>query len=1670
MTRLESGKTVNIPPQASLHGLVFAQADKTPDHPAVRDRTDQLTYRQLAHRAMALATRLSRLGLAPESPVGIYLPRDRHLPAALIGVMAAGGAYVPLDPKHPPERTRQLLDIAHIRHVVTTRALAGALPDTIHPLYLDDTDQQPLPGVSFPGDCRGLAYIIFTSGSTGTPKGVMIEHRNAIALLRWAHREYSAQALSQVASGTSITFDLSVFELFAPLTLGGCVHLLDNSLELSDWPHREAITLVNTVPSVMWELLTLGGPLPSPAVINLAGEPLAQALVNALADRCPEARLYNLYGPSEDTTYSTGGPVRAGERTPTIGRPLDGRHLYLLDEHQRPVAPGEVGEMYVGGPGVARGYLNRPDLDNAFLPGIHGDDSRLYRTGDYGKTDAAGRLLYLGRRDDQVKIRGHRIELNEIDAVIRRHPDVADTALVVIDSASGDRVLRCALELRGGSDHQTIHRWVSDHLPRYMVPSDWLLYDRLPRLPNGKIDRSGIRAERPQRPTRPGSAPQGTWEERLAELWTALLGVEDIVREDDFLALGGHSLLVARLGRDIRRQFAKALTPADLFTNPRLADQARLLEQADPLPADAGPRLDSTRLNHASASPSQQRMWTLERLLPGSPRYNIAAAFEVHGDIDRDRLTRAVQALVTRHPVLRTLYRETADGLQQVLAENPAPEPDHHRIDATDRDTLPARATEFAQRPFHLDRETPLRVGLFSTADNRHLLVVVTHHIAADGSMDRLIEDLVTLYNEPDSLTDTPPDYFDYATWLASEPESHFEAALSYWRTQLKEPPPALNLPTDRSRSPDANGQGRLLVQTLDQDLVTGLNQLSRRGQSSLFQTLLALNWAFFGRLCDTEDVMLTAPLHNRPAEGFEHTVGNFVNTVILRGRFDGTLSVSGLQAQARQRTLEAMQHGHLPYERVLNATTGLRNAQGTPTPNVMVSLLPSTPDPMLTGVTATPVTLDTGTSRFDLGWFFRQSERGLALHLEYDTALFTPATAERLVGHWAAFVRAALARPDAPLATHSLLSPAQHHTQIEQWNDTTTPYDRQTLVHRLFERQARRQPDHIAVTGPGYALTYRQLDQQANRLANRILAAGLGVRSHIGLLCERGPELIVGVLGILKAGCAYVPFDPVGPESRHLDMMRIADIRALVTDRALRSQAEALGDRTATPSLTVPAAEGAVADTPAPDINLDSDALAYIIFTSGTTGEPKAVAVRHRPSVNLIDWVNRTYRVGPGDKGLFVTSIAFDLSVYDILGMLAAGGTIRVARRSEIQDPTALADILRQEGITFWNSAPVALDQCVPYFAEDHSHALRLAFLSGDWVPVTLQPRLRRAFPNIEVIALGGATEAVVWSNHYPIRSVAEGQRSIPYGRPIQNARYYILDRYRQPAPIGVEGDLYIGGEVLADGYYNAPDKTAHSFVADPFSTTPDAVMYRTGDRARFFDDGCIEFLGRRDSQAKINGYRIETGEIEAALLAHPDVASAHVAIKGERHRYWLCAYLVAPDRDDQLTSELRGHLRDRLPEYMMPSAFVRLPALPLTANGKLDRQRLPEPGKTQPGETGTSDNPYEQQVAEIWKRVLRRESLGMTDNFFDAGGNSALLIQTHRAIEALVKRSIPVVTLFRYTTIRALSRWLAGDRESGTEPVPDAATARLEARQRQQQRANRQRRVRQSTLTPQD
>jgi amino acid adenylation domain-containing protein len=1151
----------------------------------------------------------------------------------------------------------------------------------------------------------------------------------------------------------------------------------------------------------------------------------------------------------------------AGTPPPDIGRPIDGLRALVLDRRLQPVPAGVTGQLWVGGAGLARGYLGRPALTaERFRPDPFGGapggppaGSRLYATGDLVRWLTDGRLDFLGRSDDQVKIRGFRIEPGEIERVLEDHPAVRRAAVVAV---GGERLAGfwepAAANAEGNAGTgEELRRHLEARLPPYMVPADLEPVDELPLNPHGKIDRRALAGRAAARAAGEGAPRRRTSGDPREEIVAGIFA-ELLVREtppgvdEDFFALGGHSLLAARVAWRIEETFGVELPLAAVFSKPTAAGLARWIaaageEAPEPIPA--------TGVTEAPLSFAQQRLWLLDRMIEGATPYHIARAWDLEGPLDPDALRAALGVVVDRHAALRTtLHPRTGGAVQRVAPADGAELP---LIDLSDLPPGAAAAAaeehadESARRRFDLAAGPPWRARLLRLGPGRHRLILTLHHVAADGwALDRLLDELGAAYAaavggdgeaapDPPELTDLSIQYPDYAVWQRERlTGEHLERLERFWIDALAGVPQALDLPGDRARPSLQTFRGGTVETEVPPAVAAEVVALARGARATPFMALLTAFGVLLGRLANRDDLLIGTPVAGRDRPETEPLVGLFVNTLALRLEPRGRAGFRALLEETRRTALAAYAHREMPFERLVERLAPQRDLSRSPLFQVLFGFEDGGEATLeLAGIEVAPRPLVRTEAHFDLALFARRTEAGgFGLTLSFNRDLFDPATVERFGEHLGVLLAAAAAEPERPVADLPLLAPAERDRILYEWNDTAAELPVEGCLHHGFERHAAERPGAPAVVTAGGEVSYGELDRRADRLAWRLRRAGVGVGTRVAVRLERTPRLIEAVLAVHKAGGAYVPVEAEWPANRVKGILADHGIRHLVCDAPPPEELAEI-DLAAVVRLDRPedGAEdrAAAAGDPAgpPPTATGPDDLAYIIFTSGSTGKPKGVMVRHRPALNLIEWVNRTFGIGPDDRVLFITALSFDLSVYDVFGILAAGGSIRLVDAEERRDPRRLVEILTTEPVTFWDSAPAALVQCVPFFPPPGTvdTALRLVFLSGDWVPLNLPQKVRRSFLDAEVVALGGATEATVWSNFHRVDRIDPDWASIPYGRPIANARYHVLDRRLEPCPIGVPGDLYIGGACLSDGYAEAPRQTALQFVPDPCAVAAD-------------------------------------------------------------------------------------------------------------------------------------------------------------------------------------------------------------------------------------------------------
>jgi amino acid adenylation domain-containing protein len=1676
------------PQDKCLHQLIAEQAARTPDAVAVSAGEEDVTYAELERRANRLAHYLSARGVGPEHRVGVLLERSVEMVVALLGVLKAGGAYVPLETDGAADRLRYMLEDAQVSALLTEERLTRERPSqtTARVICLDTqrADISAAPEHEPRARVRpdNLVYVIYTSGSTGRPKGTLVTHRGAVNYLHWAAREYAQGRPLDALVHSPIAFDLTVTSLFVPLLVGGRLLLAD--------PDNGADALVGGLrrPGMEEGLLKLtpahlevlrqeaarGRTLRPGRVLVVGGEAL---FGESLKDwRGAGLRIVNEYGPTETVVgccvfdASAAGPSTGPV---PIGRPIANTQMYVLGEDLRPLPVGVVGELYIGGAGVGRGYLNRPSLTaEKFLPHpfADSDGERLYRTGDLGRHLSGGDIEYLGRVDSQVKVRGFRVELGEVEAALLQHPAVRE-AVVVARADEGQTATRLIAYLVADAELSP-SEWrdaLADKLPDYMIPSAFVTLDEMPLAKNGKVDRRAL-PEPEQRAARgagrpPLVAPRNLTEEILASIWAEVLRVEPVGVEDNFFDLGGDSMRSIQIRARAQKR-GLDISHEQLFQYRTISQLARVVgfdgagatgpARVEPfglISAEDRGRLPEGLEDAYPLAMLQAGMIFHSEFNPEAAIFHDLHSFHLHARFDVPTMERAVREVSARHAVLRTSF-ELSRFTQplQLVHENVTPP-----LDIGDLRGLPAEEQEHAladwmaadkRRRFVWNEPPLLRFHAHRRADDSFQFTMSFHHAILDGwSAASLLTELFGRYLallEDEASPAAGPLAASFRDFVALEQAALDSAACKqYWKEQLAEVTVS-RLP--RLRRPQAAGVVPVEVRevVIPAEVSEGLKRLASAASVPVKSVLLAAHLKVMGLLGGVRDVVTGLVYNGRPEEtDGEKVLGLFLNTLPLRLDMAG-----GTWRELAEKVFER-ERDSLPFRRYPLAELQ-RIGTGQPLFETSFNFmhyyvyqsLGELRDVQLLGYSGYEETNFTLTANFSLDLVSGQVRLGL----NYHPTELTAEQVEAFGGYYLSTLTAMAADPGSLYHLHDPLSADERQQLLVGWNQTATPYgQRGRSIHRLIEEQAARTPEATALVYKSSSLTYGELNGRANRLARHLRELGVGREARVGVLLERSFEMVVSLLAVLKAGCAYLPLDPQYPQERIEFMLADGGGEALITSAELRARA---GGH-AGPVVVVEQWQSEHNEADASEdsgAEVEAGQLAYVIYTSGSTGRPKGVMNTHGAILNRLLWMQDAYRLTAADRVLQKTPFSFDVSVWEFFWPLMFGAQMVIAEPGGHQDNRYLAELIAERQITVTHFVPSMLS----LFVEEEGVAacgnLRQLISSGEALGAQLASRVHERLPRAELDNLYGPTEAAVDVSWWRCERGAE---TVPIGRPIANLELYVLDEFGRPAPAGVAGELHIGGAGLARGYLNRPDLTAEKFVPDPFSREPGARLYRTGDLARFLPDGLVEYLGRIDHQVKLRGFRIELGEVEKALAQHEGVREAAVVVReAEAARGpQLIAYFVAESDAPPTPPELREHLLRKLPDYMIPSHFVALEQLPLTPNGKLARQALPAPEGLAARESSREyvepRTETERALAEIWAEVLGVERVGVGDNFFELGGHSLLATQVISRLRNVLQVALPLRALFAANTVAALAEAVEQHRLASPTLSPAAESA---------------------------
>ncbi|MDF5727434.1 MAG: non-ribosomal peptide synthase/polyketide synthase, partial [Rhizonema sp. PD38] len=1643
---------VDYPLHKCIHQLFEEQVDLTPNAVAVEFENQQLTYHELNYRANQLAHYLENFDVKTDILVGLCVERSLEMVIGLLAILKAGGAYVPLDPEYPTERLSFILEDTQVKVLLTQRSLLDQLPPNQVQLACLDTDAELISQCSQENlisnvQANNLGYIIYTSGSTGQPKGIAMSQLALCNHILWHRDNLKIARGAKTLQFASISFDVSFQEIFTTWCSGGTLFLIGEELRhnasaLLGFLQEKAIQRMflpvvglqqlaevaisnELVNSHLQEIITSGDQLQiTPAISGWLGE---------LSD----CTLHNQYGPSEShlaTSFTLPNLVDIWSLLPPIGRPIANTQIYILDKYLQPVPVGVAGEVYIAGVLLAQGYFNRSELtQEKFISNPFSSDphSRLYKTGDLARYLPDGNIESLGRIDNQVKIRGFRIELGEIETVLSQHGDVEASCAIAREDIPGNK---CLVAYIVPQKEQTpsvseLRSFVKSKLPEYMVPSAFVILDALPLTPNGKLDRRALKAPDLQSQLlEKYVAPRNPIEEILSLIWAQVLKVELVGIDDNFFELGGHSLLATQLVSRIRTSFKVELPLRSLFAAPTIAQlvpNIQRLQQQDS--ASAPPILKRAENAELPLSFAQQRLWFLDKLNPNSASYNIPVGLRLVGTINFVALKQSLIEIIHRHEALRTNFVAVDGKLSQIIQTEP-----NWTVTVVDLQHLPVTEQKTAAQkllqqqviePFNLAHEALIRATSIVLSPTEQWLLLCMHHVVSDGwSMSVFVQELTKLYNaylegKPSPLLPLPIQYADFALWQRQWLQGEIlNSQLSYWKQQLANAPTFLPLPTDRPRGSVQTFNGAHLEFALSVELTQKLVKLSHELGCTLFMTLLAAYNTLLYRYTGQTDILVGTPIANRDRTEIEGLIGFFVNTLVMRTNLDQNPSFSELLPRLREMALSAYAHQDLPFEMLVEALQPERDMSHTPLFQVMF-VLQNTPASQLelTGLSVSELPIETSTVKFDLTLVMENTGTGLFGWWQYNTDLFDSSTIERMMGHFSTLLEGIVDNPNERISQLPMLTAYEQQQLLVEWNDTQVDYAFDKCIHQLFEEQVELTPDATAVVSDNQQLTYHELNCRANQLAHYLQSLGVKPDVLVGIFVERSLEMVVGILGILKAGGAYVPLDPEYPQERLTFMLEDTQVGVLLTQKRL------LDKLPATPATAVflddiwSHISQNNQDNPVSEVTASH--LANVIYTSGSTGKPKGVMVEHRGLVNLAQAQIQTFGVHFSSRVLQFASFSFDACIWEVIMALRTGATLYLGTKDSIMPGRPLMERSRDYGITHVTLPPSAL----AVLPTEELPKLQTIIVAGETCPAELIKlwSVGRNFFNAY-----GPTEASVCAT---TAKCTPEDNKVTIGRPIANAQIYILDSQLQPVPIGVPGELHIGGVGVARGYLHQRELTQQKFISNPFNDKPDSRLYKTGDLARYLPDGNIEYLGRIDNQLKIRGFRIELGEIEAILSHHPgvreNVVVAREDIPGEKR---LVAYFVPQLEQTPTTNELRIFLTEKLPQYMVPSAFVRLELLPLTPNGKVDRKTLPVPDSQNSRLAVTfvaPRTPVEKILADIWANALHIEKVGVLDNFFELGGHSLTTIRVMSQINETFQMKLPLRHLFTAPTIAELA-----------------------------------------------
>jgi tyrocidine synthetase III len=1625
--------------------LLELNVDKSPKSAAIIGDGIVLTYEEFNKRANQLARTLQSKGVGPECIVAVMAERSLEMMIGICAILKAGGAYVPIDPTYPQSRIEYILKDSQAKIALVQSKYISSINNEYLTINLNDeksydSNDENLGPI---GSSSDLAYVIYTSGSTGNPKGVMIEHRSMINGLTWLQKVYPISQEDVVMQKASISFDLSVWELFWWMFAGATLCLLKPGGEKDPEAvisaiKKHKVTTMFFVPSLLNLLLYYANDsdtnISSLKRVFSIGEALEKNVVDTF-NECIKARyntqLINLYGPTEATVHVSFYDCSCNEKDGIvpIGKSIDNHRLYVVDENLNVQSYGQIGELCIAGVGLARGYINREELTREkFVEHPFEGENRLYRTGDLARLLPDGNIEYVGRIDDQVKIRGFRIEVGEIEHQLRKNKKVRNAVVISRQDKKQQQYLCGYVVPETEVTEQELKESLKEILPEFMIPDRLVIMERFPLSPNGKLDRKQLPEPKQFENNIVYIAPQNEIEQKLAELWREELGIENISTLDNFFNLGGHSLKAIRLKLKIQKELHVHVPLHIIFAKPMIRLLANYIMDKD-CERDYKPIPKASKRRYYSLSSAQKRMFMLNQLDSASINYNIPNVFKIKGALNIVKLEKALQTLIQRHESFRTSFMVKDNEAVQIIHDEVPFRLDYAAVEKEEVDTLIRQYI----KPFDLSQAPLVRAKVIKIDNYDYIFILDYHHIIADGvSTNIIIEELSRLYSGG-LLEPSPIQYKDYTQWY--QEECTFTDQEQYWLESYSDDIPTLNLPTDFKRPDVQKFEGAKVSFDINRELTGQLLEVARESQSTLYMTLLTIFKMFLSRYTGQETIIVGSPIENREHPDLAGTVGMFANTIAIKTKIDPEKSFTEQLSLFKNESLRIYENQNYPLEELIKQINLEKDVSRNPLFDVMFVLQNINESKLSFGnAEVMPYSFDFKTSKVDLTLIAIEKGNSISFDLEYSTNLFKVETIERMVQHFVKMLSEVAINTSKKIKDVDILSENERLQILNQFNQNKTNYPKNKTIQELFEEQVAKFPDKIAVNFNGENLTYTELNQLSNNLAHLLRKQGIHPNQLVGIMLDRSLEMVISMLGVLKAGGAYLPIDLEYPSDRIHLLLEDSQINLLLTTSHITKNIEYAGQTLYIDQMTLNCKSNN------PEVKNQADDMSYVMYTSGTTGVPKGVCISHRNVIRLVKDTN--YIPFSSDTRILQTgAFGFDATTFEVWGSLLNGGTLYLVEKEGILDTTLLKQTLTTTSVnTMWLTSPL-FNQLVQKDASLFA-SMKYLIVGGDALSPQHINSVREKCPQLKVINGYGPTENTTFSTTYEIERCFEG--SIPIGKPISNTQAYILNKHNQIQPIGVVGELYLGGDGLANGYLNRPELTAQKFITNPFNTTE--KLYKTGDMARWLSDGNIEFLGRVDHQVKIRGFRIELSEVKSKLLSHYAVREAIVLAKenpktGEKY---LCAFYTTSINPEVKQQEVREHLRQVLPAYMVPSHIIQLEEFPLNANGKVNQKALPEPSQhvVVNAEYTAPRNETEIRLVAMWEQALGMDKISVLDYFYNLGGNSLSATLLHAYIQKEFGIRLSLSYILQNPTIEMMAKEIVNNIHQEVLTIPVAQT----------------------------